>query len=107
MAEIRSDVRGLGSILQRIETGVAEAQQRFDNREQASRLNPIAMGSVLLTIISILVGGSWLISGELARHDERSMYQQRILDRMELRQWDVSGRVQVRPGGRDVTAPPN
>lgn len=91
MGDVRADVRGLGSILGRIEQGVAEAQQRFDNDKQAARLNPIALATVLLSIITILVGGAWLISGELARHDERSIYQQRMLDRVEQRQWALHG----------------
>jgi hypothetical protein len=91
MSGLKSDVRGLGSILQRIEAGVGQAQQRFDDEKQASRLNPLAVGTVLLSIISILVGGAWLISGELSRHDERSIYQQRALDRVEQRTWDARG----------------
>lgn len=100
VSAVRADVRGLGSVLQRIEQGVSNAQQRFDDDKQASRINPIAMGSVLLTIISILVGGSWLISGELSRHDERSIHQQRQVDRIEQRMW-VSG---VR-GGQHAAGP--
>jgi hypothetical protein len=91
MGDVRADVRGLGSILGRIEQGVAEAQQRFDNDKLAARINPIAMATVLLSIISILVGGAWLISGELARHDERSAHQQRLLNQIEHRQWGLHG----------------
>lgn len=80
-------MRGLASILHRIEDGVAASQQRLENDKMASRMNPVALGSVLLTIISIMVGGAWLISGELSRHDERSIYQQRMIDQIEQRQW--------------------
>lgn len=93
VGRLTADVRGLGDILQRIEAGVAQAHQRFDSDKEASRLNPVALGSVLLTIISVLVGGAWLISGELARHDERSAYQQRLIDLIEARQWEHRGRI--------------
>lgn len=89
MAGVKADVRGLGSILTRIEQGIAASQQQWQDDKQASRLNPIAMGSVLLTIISILVGGAWLISGAIARQDERSIHQQRSIELVERRQWEL------------------
>jgi hypothetical protein len=95
---VQADVRGLGGILERIERGVSEAQQQWQDEKHAARLNPVAMGSVLLTIISILVGGSWLISGEIARQDERSIHLQRAVEKtdreIELqgdRQWQLRG----------------
>lgn len=99
MTGLQSDMRGLASILHRIEEGVASAQQRHENDKLASRMNPIAFGSVLLTIISILVGGAWLISGELARHDERSFHQQRMIDQIERRQWGRVGPGRIAPHG--------
>lgn len=102
MAGLKSDVRSLASILHRIEDGVASAQQRFENDKQASRLNPMALATVLITIISILVGGAWLVGGTQARLDERSIHQQRALDRMEQRQWE--GR---KGGGPANAAPPS
>jgi cell division protein FtsB len=71
-------MRGLGDVLQRIEASVSNAQQQWQDDKQASRINPIALTSVLISIISILVGGAWLVSGSLARQDERSVQQQRI-----------------------------
>lgn len=90
MAGLKSDVRGLGSILSRIEQGVASAQQRFDDDKHASRVNPIALATVLLAIITTLIGGAWLIGGELARQDEQNIYQQRTIDTTERRQWDIT-----------------
>lgn len=78
---LNSQMSSFGSILQRIEQGIT-------NDRQASRINPIALATVLITIISVLVGGSWLISGELARGDERSAYQMKMIDRVEQRQWE-------------------
>lgn len=85
---LKAQMRGFGDVLQRIDAGVAAAQQRFEDDKQASRINPIALATVLISIISILVGGAWLVSGELARHDERSAFQQRSIDKIEQRQWD-------------------
>ena len=96
MSGLKSDVRGLGSILNRIEQGVASAQQRFDDDKSAARLNPIALATVLITIISILVGGAWLVGGTQARLDERSIHQQQMIDRIENRQWGI--RRDIAPG---------
>lgn len=73
MAEVKSDVRGLGAILSRIEQGVTESQRQASTRELAGRPNLMAIISVLVTIISILVGGAWLVGGSLARLEERSI----------------------------------
>lgn len=70
---VRADVRGLGSILTRIEEGIGRSQERADKERDMARPNLIAVVSVLITIISIIVGGAWLISGQLARLDERSL----------------------------------
>lgn len=102
MAGLKSDVRSLASILRRIEEGVEAAQTRFENDKQASRLNPVALASVLITIITIMIGGAWTIGGELARHDERSTYHRRDIDRIEQRQWDSRGR----GGASSVSAAP-
>jgi hypothetical protein len=82
VTRLEAQMRGFGDILSRIESGISEAHQRFEDDKQASRVNPIALATVLITIISILVGGAWTISGQLARFDERSTYQQRAIDRM-------------------------
>lgn len=86
---IKAGMRGLGDILQRIEQSVASAQERHDDERRASRMNPIAFASILITIITILVGGSWTISGELARHDERSEWLQQTVQRIDQRQWEL------------------
>lgn len=84
-------MRGFGDILQRIEQGVASAQQQWHDDKQSSRLNPIAFAAVLITIITTMVGGAWLIGGELARHDERSAQQEKVIERIEQRLWEVHG----------------
>jgi hypothetical protein len=85
---LKAQMRGFGDILNRIEQGVAAAQQRFDDDKQAARINPIAVAAILITIITTLVGGAWVVSGELSKHDAVSEFQQKMLDRMEQRQWE-------------------
>ena len=78
---LKADVRGLGSILGRIEQGVASAQQQWQDDKQASRINPIALTTVLVSVISILVGGAWLVSGGLATNATRLEEQDRSMAR--------------------------
>ena len=66
MSGVKASMRGFGDILTRIEQSVQAAQDRHDHEKQASRLNPIAFATVIITLISIIVGGAWLISGGLA-----------------------------------------
>lgn len=72
VGSLKSDVRGLGSILERIERGVLHAQEKSEDREVAGRPNLVAVVSVLITIVSILVGGAWLIGGQLATLQART-----------------------------------
>lgn len=88
---LKADVKGLGAILGRIEQGVLRAQEKTEEREAASKPNLVAVVSVLITIISIIVGGAWLISGQLSRMDERSVWIQRQIDRNEQRLWTNRG----------------
>lgn len=88
VSSLKGDVKGLGSILGRIEQGVLRAQDKSEEREHASKPNLVAVVSVLITIISIIVGGAWLISGQLSRMDERSEWIQRQIDRTERRLWN-------------------
>lgn len=88
VTDLKGQMRGFGNILERIERGISVAQKQAVEDKNASRLNPIAMSAILITIISTLVGGAWIVGGDLARHDERSEYQQKTIDRIELRQWD-------------------
>ena len=80
---VKADVRGLSGILERIEHGVSAAQQQWQEDKKDSRVNPLALASVLITIISILVGGAWTIGGSLARQDERSTHLQRSAEQIE------------------------
>ena len=96
---VKADVKGLGAILGRIEQGVAAQAQRFDDDKLASRINPFAVVTIIITVLSMMVGGSWLISGEQARQDERSSSMQRQIDRLDQRLWEghPSGHAQA-PG---------
>jgi hypothetical protein len=66
---LKSDVKAFGGILSRIEQGVARNQERSEEKESQGRPSLVAMISVLITLISIIVGGAWVISGSLARQD--------------------------------------
>jgi hypothetical protein len=87
LGNLKADVKGLASILGRIEQGVLRAQERSDEREVAGKPSIVALVSVLITVISIIVGGAWLISGQLSRMDERSIWIQRQIERNEQRLW--------------------
>jgi hypothetical protein len=98
MGRVQADVKGLGAILSRIEEGVVRAQDQQDQRELRSRQSPVAIATMLVTVLSMLVGGSWLISGNMSRMDERSIWVQREQDRMEQRLW---GDTHMQHGGAD------
>lgn len=85
---LKAQLRGFGDVLVRIEDGVKNYQQQWQDDKQAARINPIALTTILISIISILVGGAWLVSGNLARLDERSATQQRWVERLDQRQWE-------------------
>lgn len=90
---IKADVKGLGSILNRIERGIETAQERSAEREEHSKPNVTAVISILITMITIIVGGAWLISGSLSRQDERSDWVKGRLELIEQRQWThITGR---------------
>jgi hypothetical protein len=88
MSGMKADMKAFGGILGRIESGVKDAQRQQQEEKSASRINPIALASVLVAIISTLVGGAWVIGGQLSRFDERSVQQQKLNDRTEQRLWD-------------------
>ena len=95
MVEMRTELRGLSSFMARIERAL-ESRDRDDAEDRkASRPNIIAIVAVLISIISALIGGAWLIGGQNARFDERDRQRDREmgrviaeLDRVEKRQWD-------------------
>ncbi len=90
---VKADVKGLGSILSRIEQGVLRSQEQAEHREQLSKPNVTAMISILITMISIIVGGAWIIGGSLSRQDERSEWVKSQLERQESRIWDERNRI--------------
>lgn len=77
---LKADVKGLGGILGRIEQGVLRSQEKSEEKEASSRPNLVALISILITIISILIGGAWTIAGALARSDERDIQRSRELE---------------------------
>jgi cell division protein FtsB len=79
---LKADVRGLSSILSRIEAGVTAAQQQWQDERVASRINPIALTTVLISIISILVGGAWLVSGGMSTTSTRLDDQEKFMSQM-------------------------
>jgi hypothetical protein len=112
MAGLKAQMRGFGDVLERIERGVASAQQQFHDDKQAARINPIALATILISIISILVGGAWLISGGLATSATRLEEQDKSLARISGqrdREFDVVERrlerMEDRANGR--SSPPN
>jgi hypothetical protein len=85
VTSVKADIHALGGILSRIEESVKDAHSEQSQRDQRSRPNLIAVVSVLITIVSILVGGAWTIGSDLARHDERSVWMMRELAKIERR----------------------
>lgn len=95
VAGLKADVRGLGEVLGRIESGVLRAQEQAEHREQLSKPNITALISILITMISIIVGGAWIIGGSLSRQDERSEWVKGQLERQESRIWEERNRVRL------------
>lgn len=91
MTSVKADIRGLGGILERIEDSVTRSQDQQDQRLERSRPNMVAVATVLITIISILVGGAWTISGQLAttatRLDDQGHQTSQLID-MRNREFD-------------------
>lgn len=79
VGRLTADVKGLGAILGRIEQGVARAQEQQDQRDERRQPNLVAVMTMLVTVISMMVGGSWMISGQLARLDESDRWQERLI----------------------------
>lgn len=77
---VQSDVKGLGAILGRIEQGVVRSQEKSEEKADRAKPNLIAVISILITVISILIGGAWTIGAALARSDERDIQRTRELD---------------------------
>jgi hypothetical protein len=98
IAGVKSDVKGLSAILSRIEVGISQARSEQTEREALHRVNPVAVVTVIITLMSMMVGGSWMISGKIERMDERSVWVQKQVDRNEQRIW------RYRHGGQDGDA---
>jgi hypothetical protein len=87
MSQVQADVKGLGAILSRIEQGVLRAQEQQDQREALAKHSPVAIATVLVTIMSLLVGGAWMIGSNVARVDERSQWMERQQELTEQHVW--------------------
>lgn len=77
---LKIDVKGLGGILSRIEAGVNRAQERSEERETANKPSVVAIVSILITIITVMVGGAWVIGGSIARNQERGEQMTTIIE---------------------------
>lgn len=97
MGVVKADIKGLGAILGRIEQGILRAQEQQDQKEQLSRPNMVAIVSVIITLMSMMVGGAWMISGNLARQNEAIERIDRDQFRIEQRQW---GPTHVQPASQ-------
>jgi hypothetical protein len=86
---IQADVKSLGSILERIEVGVLRSQEQQEEREQRSKQSPVAIATVIITVMSMLVGGAWISGSNIARLDERSLWLERNQERVEQHLWDA------------------
>lgn len=92
LGELRSELRNVGSFIGRIEGTLRDWQEREDRRAAASKPNITALVSMLITIVSILIGGAWLIAGQTARFDERDRQRDREIERMK----DEMDRIEAR-----------
>lgn len=89
MGRVQADVKGLSGILSRIEQGVLRAQEQQDAKEERSRHSPVAIATVLVTVMSMMVGGAWVIGGNVARMDERSMWLEHQQQLTDQRVWVI------------------
>lgn len=80
---LKIDVKGLGGILTRIEAGVNRAQEQSEQRATANKPNMVAVIAILITVITTLVGGAWVIGGSIARGQERSEQTTTIIEMQE------------------------
>lgn len=87
MGRVQSEMKGFGAILSRIEQGFLRAQEQQDAKDASSRHNPVAVATVLITIMSMMVGGAWVIGSNIGHLDERSAWMEKLIDRNEQRLW--------------------
>lgn len=85
MGVVKADVKGLGAILGRIEQGILRAQ----DQDARQKLNPVAVVTVIITVLSMLVGGAWIVGGSMARQDATVAGIQQQLDRIDARMWEA------------------
>lgn len=78
MIRLEVQMKGFGDILSRIEVGIRDAQ----NDLHSKRINPIALATVLISMLTFMIGGAWLISGQLSRTDVRLTDQQATITQL-------------------------
>lgn len=92
LADVRADVKGLGGILNRIEQSMLRAQDEESKREEGRRHSPVAIATVLITMMSVLIGGAWTIGSTTARTtvrlDDQDVQMSRIMQ-LRDRELDV------------------
>lgn len=92
MTGMKADIKGLSGILGRIEAGVNRAQEQSEQRATANKPKVEMVVSILITIITILVGGAWTIGGSLARSQERGEQTTSIIEmQARFRDREVDG----------------
>lgn len=106
LTTVEGDIRAFGGILQRIEQSVSKAHDAMDAQDERSRHSPVAIATVLVTIMSMLVGGAWVTGSRISQTstqlDDQAKFSQQI-ELMRNRELDVVERrverLEDHPGG--------
>lgn len=94
VAEVRGDMRSVIIGLGEIKDSLKTRDRQDEESRRAGRPNIVAIVAVLVSIVSAMIGGAWVIGGLTARLDERDLQRdrqmarmEREIDRLESRQW--------------------
>lgn len=95
LGEFRGELRTVAASLASIVSNLEKRDREEAEAQRASKPNVVAIIAVMVTIISALIGGAWLISGQLSRFDERDLQRDKQVAKMQLeiqtlerRQWE-------------------
>ncbi|MFN3991271.1 MAG: hypothetical protein ACK4IS_13565 [Erythrobacter sp.] len=83
VSDLRGDVRGFGQVLVRIENSITNNEGRMERERLAKQPNALAFASAMFTVLVTLIGGAWVISGQLSRLDERDIQRDKQVERIE------------------------
>jgi len=93
MSGVQHEVRGFGQSL----ATIIETLKTRDQDARAAKVNPLALASVLVTIILALITGAWATGSQYARLDERDIQRdrqvaqmQREIEKQDRRQWEMA-----------------